>query len=1153
LAQLDNNKTKKEEHSERTHIMEFMKSFDYNDVEFGYEKDNIDLSIKVNDTIEVLFETKSSNETRDMVSADNFNVKPLHQIIYYFMKQRIAENNELKHLIITNGYNWYVFNAEDFNNIFLKNKELLKYFSEKHTDNSTQNFYDNVAKPFIENSEAELKATHFNLSDYKNKNNSEIKALYKLLSSAYLLKKKKKIDSNKLNTKFFKELLHIMGLEEHKEKNKKIIRQKIKPDEGSLLENLKAKIESHGTLDGFKNIKSYGNTYEEQLFGISLELVLTWVNRLLFLKLLEGQLVAYHNNDEKYNFLDYTKVNEFDILDTLFFEVLNSPIENRKDKIIERYPFIPYLNSSLFEPSDLEKKAAFISAMKDNLVLPLMTGSVLINETGKLPTLDYLLKFLEAYNFASHSDDDVYAEKGELINAAVLGLIFEKINGYKDGSFFTPGFITEYMARETIRKAVIQKFNDRYSLDIDNFTELFNYVSQKAYKEKDRKEYNELINSLKIIDPAVGSGHFLVSALNEILAIKSELGILSDINNKPLLCNIKVENDTSVITTKDDLLFSYTLNTENEIIEAKNILQSGIFNEKKTIIENCLFGVDINPNSVKITRLRLWIELLKNAYYKDEKNLETLPNIDINIKEGNSLISRFDLDADITKILDDNNLTIEEYQNKVSKYHNATDKTEKRELREVISKIKNNFESDLSKNDKRLIRKNKLFGTIAGITNQTEMFELSKTEQKKKDTNLKKLNKEFDNLENELNEIKNNVIYRNAFEWRFEFPEVLDKSGNYIGFDVVIGNPPYVVLSSFSGDEFNLLQKKYPTAFGRINTFAIFTERITQISRLKGFNSIIIPDSICNIDYYQNLRKYLLDNFSILEILELGDGVFDEATVPAIILSMQNKKQKHNLIKIGSKEAIFNDTLKKETFQKHFYKTPKYSFNLHIDDLFIKIQSSLKNTNTFSLKDIATIKIGICTGSNKKHIAQKPIFENSQKLLQGKNINRYSIQYDNLFINYNRKELLRARDENIFLLNEKLLMRQTSDKLIIAYDNSQFYNIDSLFNIFSDKISLKYLLSLMNSKLLNRHYQKLNPEKGRVFAQVKIDYVNELPIIINTKTEPIIIEKADKILSLKKEDPTADTSKLEAEIDLMVYELYELTAEEIQIIEESVK
>ncbi|MFM6477182.1 MAG: type II restriction endonuclease, partial [Dolichospermum sp.] len=142
-------------------------------------------------------------------------------------------------------------------------------------------------------------------------------------------------------------------------------------------------------------------------------------------------------------------------------------------------------------------------------------------------------------------------ENKRLINASVLGLIFEKINGYKDGSFFTPGFITMYMCRETIRKAVVQKFNDVKGWNCETIDDLYDKIEAK-------KAANDIINSLKICDPAVGSGHFLVSALNEIIAIKSELKILLDRQGKRLKeYGFEVANDELVVTDEDGLLFEY--------------------------------------------------------------------------------------------------------------------------------------------------------------------------------------------------------------------------------------------------------------------------------------------------------------------------------------------------------------------------------------------------------------------------------------------------------------------------------------------------------------------------------------------------------------------------------------------------------------------
>src|SRR6185312_14975886 len=266
--------------------------------------------------------------------------------------------------------------------------------------------------------------------------------------------------------------------------------------------------------------------------------------------------------------------------------------------------------------------------------------------------------------------EEIQEDNKTLINASVLGLIFEKINGYKDGSFFTPGFITMYMCRETIRRAVVQKFNEAKEWDLKEYSELYNKI-------QDKREANVIVNSLKICDPAVGSGHFLVSALNELIAIKSDLQILADGEGRTLRdYTVEVVNDELIVTDDSGDIFEYRPNNK----ESQRV-QETLFHEKQTLIENCLFGVDINPNSVKICRLRLWIELLKNAYYKaDTKELETLPNIDINIKTGNSLISRFALDADLSQALRNTKWNINDYKIAVGAYKNATDKEAKREL-----------------------------------------------------------------------------------------------------------------------------------------------------------------------------------------------------------------------------------------------------------------------------------------------------------------------------------------------------------------------------------------------------------------------------------------------------------------------------------------
>jgi adenine-specific DNA-methyltransferase len=460
-------------------------------------------------------------------------------------------------------------------------------------------------------------------------------------------------------------------LEEIKEGSKKLIQRKSadRRNEGSLVENAINVLKRN---QRYTILTAKEDVSENEIYSFALELCITWLNRILFLKLMEGQLIQYHNGDEIYKFLNNERVKDFDELDELFFEVLAVPEEKRSSSVKSKFHHIPYLNSSLFEETELEKKLVYISGLKDRLEMPIFTNTVLKDAhgkriTGTKNTLHYLFEFLSAYDFASDTKAKIQEQNKTIINASVLGLIFEKINGYKDGSFFTPGFITMYMCRETVRRAAVQKFKDSGIVAYKN-VETFEELKDKIeYTDKTvRKEANAIINSLHICDPAVGSGHFLVSALNEIIALKHELRILNCRDGSRIKgYTIIIANDELIITDEEaDELFSYNLNQRNKSFAEKQQLQEALFHEKETIIENCLFGVDINPKSVLICRLRLWIELLKNAYYitGEDHQLQTLPNIDINIKCGNSLISRFALDADLKQALKSIKFNINDYK-----------------------------------------------------------------------------------------------------------------------------------------------------------------------------------------------------------------------------------------------------------------------------------------------------------------------------------------------------------------------------------------------------------------------------------------------------------------------------------------------------------
>jgi adenine-specific DNA-methyltransferase len=848
-------------------------------------------------SVGVLIEVKRPTNKNEMITPERPNVKALHELLHYYMQERyIKDNKEIRHLIVCNIHEWYIFDAVDFERFFFGNQKLVKSYKDWNdgllVSTNADWFYQEIAKAFIEKELDELPCTYFNLKDYERiirnptkLEDSKLISLYKVLSPPHLLKQTFTNDSNSLNKEFYCELLHILGLEEVKEKGKKLIRRKQdgSRNDGSLLENTCNFLKTRGRLLSLSNLQQYGTNEDEQCFSVALELCITWLNRLLFLKLLEGQLIAYHKGDRSYAFLNSSRIEDFDELNELFFEVLAVRIDERSESVRAKFGNIPYLNSSLFEESDLERVTMRINELKNRLDLPLLGATVLKGTNGKRltgskSTLGYLFEFLDAYDFGAEGSADIQEQNKSIINASVLGLIFEKINGYKDGSFFTPGFITMYICRESIRRAVVRKFNDTYGWSCTSLTELHNDLYRQRIS---LNEANALVNSLKICDPAVGSGHFLVSALNEIIAIKSELRILADSDGKLLHCDVTVENDELIVTV-DDLIFEY----HYKDAESQRV-QETFFQEKESIIENCLFGVDINPKSVAICRLRLWIELLKNAYYRRGSDaLETLPNIDINIKCGNSLVNRFALGntpnmpaARKSKLKE---LT-EKYRQHVFEYKLSP--ANKSQLRKAIDSLKHDLENFGLPNDKDLIALRK---------KENEVAQLGFAFDKKGTEARQRLLAEVEVLQTRFAE-KERLVYSNAFEWRFEFPEVLDDEGEFVGFDAVIGNPPYIRQEAIKEQKPAFMEMFGTFYCGTADIYTYFYKTGLNLLKTGAILCYISPNKFMRAGYGKNTRELLTSQAKPLMVLDFGDlPIFDEATTYPSIVMVQ---------KVGAKQA----------------------------------------------------------------------------------------------------------------------------------------------------------------------------------------------------------------------------------------------------------
>ena len=1159
------NETESEEFHKNL-VIDFLKKTYYDPNHFINTKGRTDLVIhngnKAKTSVGVIIEAKKPTNRAEMLSREKINCKAFQELVLYYLRERITQKNlEVKYLIATNINEWFIFDANIFEKAFAQNKKLVARFIDfeagRLTGKTTDFFYKEIAEPFIAEMQQEVEFTHFDIRNYEKplrnnnpKDDNKLIALFKLFAPEHLLKLPFLNDSNSLDKRFYGELLHIIGLTESKQGGKKIIERQKEGhrNTGSFLENAIIQLDSMDKIGRLDNPVHFGDTHKERLFSVGLELSITWLNRILFLKLLEAQLITYHKGDRSYEFLSLDRIHNYDDLNSLFFQVLARQYSERNEDVKALFEKVPYLNSSLFEPTDIEHATLFISNLRDDKTLPIYSATVLKDKKGKkrsgeLNALEYLFEFLNAYDFSSEGGETIQEDNKTLINASVLGLIFEKINGYKDGSFFTPGFITMYMCRETIRKAVVQKFNETKDWKCKDLDELYDKI-------EDRQEANELINSLKICDPAVGSGHFLVSALNEMLAIKNDLNILQDRHGRRLKeYHVEVVNDELIVTDDDGELFEY-----NPSGKESQRVQEALFHEKQNIIENCLFGVDINPNSVKICRLRLWIELLKNAYYKNETELETLPNIDINIKCGNSLISRFDLDADLSKALKESKWSIESYRVAVDNYRNAHNKEQKREMEKIIHDIKNDFRSEISTNDPKVKKLQKLKSDIFLMTEQPKMFELSKKEKGAWNKKLEKLTKESKKLETQIQEIKDNEIYEDAFEWRFEFPEVLDDNGDYVGFDVVIGNPPYV----FGGNEGITKTEKifyknsFETGSGKVNLFTLFIEQGFKILNRKAQFGFIIPNTFLRVTSYDPSRRYVVNNCKINSIYDFGDKVFDDAVTTAIVITATRGKFDE------FETNVINEDIQ-GVLSKEDIVANDYVIAINLDQTSLELVRKLKENPV--LGSICQEMIfGVVITKNKDIVVSDQLRDGWKPFLEGKEIGSYYIKEIKQWLNYTPAMLHRARTKEIFETPEKILIQRItggSRPLKAAYDDKGYYNKESINNIIlrdDSPVNTKFVLALLNSKLINWFYVILFTNESNLTVNLSKTYLSQIPLAVpNQVQENSVLDLVNKIIYLKEENPAADTTSLEAEIDHLVYELYGLTGEQIQIVEDSIK
>ncbi|EPS9481322.1 DUF7149 domain-containing protein [Campylobacter coli] len=1170
----------------------------------------IDLALKKDKQIQVIIEAKLPH-SKEFFSQSKPNCKALHECILYYLRERKALNSSLKHIIITDFYRFYIFKVDLFEELFNKNKyfkEAFENFERKdsHFKGNTDEFYKECEKllsseKYLDSitrkdlfDEPSLKGVFIDLKpilEQEKPSFSKLKPLFKIFHKDFLLSEFNPNDANSLNNAFYKELLYILGLCESKQNSKLIIAksQESKEEQGTFYTAINSKL-------------------EEENFETILKLLILWLNRILFLKLIESNLVRF-NDDKNLKFLNFKKIPDFDKLSELFFEILAKERSARKKS---EFAYLPYLNSSLFEKQSIENTLE-ISNLNNDLKLNYYKNTVLKDDKckakkGQVGLLEYLFEFLDSFDFGSDDEQSEILSQKELISSSVLGNVFEKLNGYKEGSFYTPSFITSYMCKESITKVVLDKFNAKFDLKATDISEL-----RRDLRKEDKNAQKELLNSIKICDPAVGSGHFLVSALNVMLSIYDELNLFDE------EFYLEVQNDEILITNRKGEFVEYKRPHSDK--DKAHLIQKELFYTKKDIIENNLFGVDINPNSCEITKLRLWIELLKHSFYQsfeDEAyhDLKTLPNIDINIKCGNSLVSYFETGKSLSHYPNIKE-RMSKYKRIVKDYKEGfyTDKNliakEIKNLQESFKNfcLKDKFNKEIKQLTNGANEYSKKYGDFLADEHHDEkfksffsknMFEFSFDE--------KVAIKEFANLKKEYDNIFN-LESNHPFEWRFEFPEILDDDGNFKGFDLIIGNPPYIK----ENDNKDLFTntKKLRTYQGKMDIWYHFVGRGFDILKNNGYLAFIATNNWVTNSGAKKLRNIVLEESQILSLVDFSSFmVFDSASIQTMIMQFQKIKPPKNyefhFAKITTQTPIYEDVinlLKNEKTQNNeilsINLTPKKFIDKTLnftksdyEELFNKIQKYgkfyleesevaqgivpaideafvIKDKNVFSKNEQCFIKeyyTGL-SGKFYSSFTDKYLIYLSNKNYSGNlddlpNLKQHFQKYKEILkeskIKYKTPNkpyfyLHREREEKFFKKGEEKIISQVRCiKPIFVYSNENFYGSRALFFIQTCRINLKYLTGVLNSKLIAFWLKHKGKIQGNLFKIDKEPLLNIPVVNINSKNEKLankLISLVDEILKAKEQDKNANTQELENKINSLVYKLYNLTEDEIKIIE----
>lgn len=758
------------------------------------------------------------------------------------------------------------------------------------------------------------------------------------------------------------------------------------------------------------------------------------------------------------------------ILQNLFFAMLNSPITPEGSKELSERHFrngrgdydnnklmryesyfknpqlfvdlanrtVPFLNGGLFDCLDDKDKDLYYDgfsdreAVKKSLIVPdyLFFGE----EVGRNIDLSEwygdkkkkkvsargIIDILKRYNFTV--EENTPFDKEVSLDPELLGKVFENLLASynpetqttarkQTGSFYTPREIVQYMVDESLVAHLKRTVGD----DLEQqYRQLMQYTDEDVSLTDDQRRQIMLsLYNCKVLDPACGSGAFPMGILQQMVHILSRI----DPDNKmwkEMMRSVAINKTSEAYLTASD-------EERNEIInDIERSFDQSInrpdYARKLYLIENCIYGVDIQPIAIQISKLRFFISLVvdqnTNTDPTDNFGIRPLPNLEAKFVAANTLIG---LDKKDASLFDSEEIKAKENELKIAKHKIFGAKTvrTKRKYKKIVNDLRQEIADMLYAN---------------GAVGNDEARQLASWDM-------------FDQND-----------YSKFFdpEWMFGVKD---------GFDIVIGNPPFG--AQLSTTEKNIYRQLYPETQFKIDTYSLFVLKAMNLLSYMGIASYILPNTLLDNFYEEEVRHKLLQEFVVVEVNDLNDKVFDGAVVHAMIFSFKNMRKTDYKIQVNSTENLYD--IPKEIPASYFLHQPQFMISIRTFEQQALIDKL--NYNCIPLEDVLDIRQAIKTGDDKKFLTHHKETTNFKPILRGKDINRYSKHNPQIYVNYG-KHLACPRCSWIFE-QPKILIREAGKNITATYDEENFYIMSSLYNAIlkNTDFNLKYILALINSKI----------------------------------------------------------------------------------------